>query len=244
MNPILIVKVGDTHPGIAASLGDFEDWVRAGLGPTPAPVVVVDPRGGAPLPSPDRIAGAVVTGSHSMVTDREPWNASLAAWLAAMVGREVPLLAICYGHQALADALGGEVGDLPGGVEVGTVEVARTPEADDDPLLGSLPEAFPAQAAHRQGVRRLPPGAVLLARTSREPHAAFRVGRCAWGVQFHPEFSPEAASGYVRAVAGRPHSGIDARALLAPVAPTPTASSVLATFARLATGGRGGVVPP
>jgi GMP synthase (glutamine-hydrolysing) len=236
MKPVLIVKVGDTHSGIAASLGDFEDWVRAGLGPTPAPIEVVDPRPGASLPSPDRIAGAIVTGSHSMVTDREPWNARLAEWLVAMVDREVPLLAICYGHQALADALGGEVGDLPGGVEVGTVDVERTSEAAGDPLLGDLPDAFPAQMAHRQGVRRLPPGVVLLARTGREPHAAFRVGRCAWGVQFHPEFSAEAARGYVLAVAGRPGSGIDAGTLLARVAPTPLAAGVLATFARLATG--------
>jgi GMP synthase (glutamine-hydrolysing) len=174
-----------------------------------------------------------------MVTDREPWNGALAGWLADAVGREVPLLGICYGHQALADALGGEVGDLPGGVEVGTVEVTRTPEAAGDPLLGGLPDAFPAQAAHRQGVRRLPPGAVLLARTAVEPHAAFRVGRRAWGVQFHPEFSAEATSGYVRAVAARGGAGIDAEALLARVAPTPRAASVLATFARLATVGAG-----
>jgi GMP synthase (glutamine-hydrolysing) len=174
-----------------------------------------------------------------MVTDREPWGAALAAWLAEAVRREVPLLGICYGHQALADALGGEVGDLPGGVEVGTVEVATTPEAAGDPLLGEMPEVFPAPMAHRQGVRRLPPGAVLLARTAVEPHAAFRVGRRAWGVQFHPEFSAEATSGYVRAVAARGGAGIDAEALLARVAPTPRAASVLATFARLATVGAG-----
>src|SRR5690348_8631928 len=75
------------------------------------------------------IAGVVVTGSHSMVSHREPWSERAAQWLAGVVESDrVPVLGICYGHQLLAHALGGEAGDHPAAIEIGTVQV-RTTEA-------------------------------------------------------------------------------------------------------------------
>ena len=86
------------------------------------------------------------------------------------------------------------------GIELGTIEVERTAAAQNDPLFATLPQRFAAQSAHRQSVRRLPAGAVLLAGNAFEPHHAYRVGARAWGVQFHPEFSAAATAAYVRAV--------------------------------------------
>ena len=222
--PLVIFKVGSTHPEIAAELGDFEHWIASGLPANAPPVKVVDPRAGDALPSPSEVAGVIVTGSHSMVTDREPWSEQVAGWLRDAVTVEVPVLGICYGHQLLAHALGGDVHFHPGGIELGTVPIELTTEAADDPLFTGLPRRFPAQAAHRQSVRRLPPTATRLAGNGFEPHHAYRVGRNAWGVQFHPEFSAAATAAYVRA------SALDAPA---PVADTPEAATVLARFARL-----------
>lgn len=222
--PLVIFKVGSTYPDIAAELGDFEHWIAAGLPGDAPPVVVVDPRAGDPLPDAAGLAGAIVTGSHSMVTDREPWSEQMAAWLRGAVAAELPVLGICYGHQLLAHALGGEVSNHPQGVELGTVEVARTDAAQNDPLFAALPARFAAQSAHRQSVRRLPEGAVLLAGNTFEAHHAYRVGPSAWGVQFHPEFSAAATAAYVRAV-GDP-------AAPAPfVGPSDAAASVLQRFA-------------
>ncbi len=79
----------------------------------------------------------------------------------------------------------------------------------------------------------MPHGAVGLAANAHEPHHAFRIGRCAWGVQFHPEFDAAAMRGYVEAHAdGLP----DAAAVAGTVAPTPEAASLLTRFARLAAG--------
>ena len=82
-------------------------------------------------------------------------------------------------------------------------------------------------------LRRLPDGAVRLARTAADPVQAFRAGS-AWGVQFHPEFTDDTMRAYVRdqAAAVR-EEGRDPEAVLADVRPSP-AGQVLARFAWLA----------
>ncbi len=231
-----IVKLGDTLPALHYTHGDFEHWIAQGLqtGQANPPIRVVDPREGQTLPELGQCAGIVVTGSHAMVTDRAPWSEATADWLAQAVAIEVPVLGICYGHQLLAHALGGEVANHPQGLEVGVARVHTTPAAAHDPLLGHLPASFAAPVAHRQSVRRLPAGAVALAHNAFEGHHAFRVGACAWGVQFHPEFGPDASAAYVDHLAADLRAqGSDPIHLRQAVTPTPHAASLLARFATL-----------
>jgi len=108
-------------------------------------------------------------------------------------------LGICFGHQLLAQALGGNVERNPRGREIGTVRVKLLPEASRDALFLGLPSELEVNATHVDTVTRLPEGATLLASTSLERHAAYRVGESAWGVQFHPEIDGDVMRGYVRA---------------------------------------------
>ncbi len=234
--PILVLKTGSTHASIRERLGDFEDWIAAGLRAGGAEVVVHDATAGdAPPPAHGTVAGVVITGSHAMVSEREAWSEALVPWLQAAVATGLPTLGICYGHQLLAHALGGEVTHHPEGVEIGTVTVEQHAAAASDPLLGGLPETFPAQAVHWQSVRRLPPGAVLLAGSAHESHHAFRIGERAWGVQFHPEFSDTALRAYLDGLGDLlADEGLDAAGIAARLQPTPDAASVLPRFARLA----------
>jgi len=233
--PILIIKTGSTHVPIRERLGDFEHWVADGLMQGELPVAVHDARLHGEPPFHRRLAGVVITGSHSMVSEREPWSEALVPWLQTTVQAGVPVLGICYGHQLLAHALGGEVGHHPNGVEIGTVTVQREAASVDDPLLGALPEQFEAQAVHWQSVRRLPQGAVPLARSAHEAHHAFRVGPRAWGVQFHPEFSDQALQAYLDGLGPTlAREGRDAAQISAALKKTPEAASVLPQFARLA----------
>ena len=229
--PLVIVKVGDTHPELAATQGDFEHWILRGLGDTTLPVVVLDPRRGDTLPAPEATAGAMVTGSHAMVSHREAWSEATGRWLANAARAGVPVLGICYGHQLLADALGGQADDHPQGLEIGTVSIDRLPAAVDDPLFQYLPAHFDAQVVHRQSALQLPPGAVRLAANAWEPNQAFRVGERAWGVQFHPEFDERAMRAYVDRFAGELP---DADTLRARVRPTPAAAGLLPRFAAIA----------
>ena len=102
----------------------------------------------------------------------------------AAVQREAPLIGICLGHQLLGAATGGEVIRSPE-PEVGWYGVRVTPEGREDPLFSSLPEDFTAYQWHSFAVDP-PEGAVV---TARNPTCVqgYRVGACAWGVQFHPE---------------------------------------------------------
>ncbi|MBN1140265.1 MAG: glutamine amidotransferase [Deltaproteobacteria bacterium] len=231
----LIVKMGSTFPALKERLGDFEDWILAGMGVPRQQAEVVHPPAGDPLPDPEGFAGIVMTGSHAMVSDRERWSESLAPWLQRVAAQGVPFLGICYGHQLLGRALGGEVADHPCGPEVGTVRVTLRREASADPLFGQLPETFPAQVTHGQSVLQLPPGALLLASSDHEPHQAFRVGKAAWGVQFHPEFSVAATRFYVEALADRLRAwGCDPERLRSSVCDTPEAAGLLRRFTALA----------
>ena len=235
MKPLYILKVGTTFPDTARRLGDFDDWTRAGLGDPGLPIEILAVAAGAPLPPPGICAGAVITGAHEMVTDDLPWSLALECWLPTLLNLGRPVLGICYGHQLLARALGGTVGTLPGGSELGTLSLRTAPERVDDPLFGSLPERFLAQVAHEQSVLMLPPGAVALAASAREPHHAVRFGPRAWGVQFHPEFDTAVMRDYLQAetatlAADRASVADRSRE----VAETPEAAAVLARFGRLA----------
>lgn len=195
---LTILKVGSTYESIASEHRDFDTWIANGAGVDLRTIQVIDAVAGDALPDPSHLRAVVVTGSPAMVTDRAPWSERAAAWLAEVVRAETPLLGICYGHQLLAHALGGAVGNNPRGRQIGTVDVTLTAEAIADPLLGALRPVSHLPVSHLQSVIQLPPGARLLASTARDPHHAFAVGARAWGVQFHPEFNATIARGYIR----------------------------------------------
>ena len=123
--------------------------------------------------------------------EEHPWLEDIKALLTWAVANAKPTLAICLGGQLLADALGGCVKPGDRGLEAGAVILNSLDPVATDPLFGSLPWPVRMVEHHRDAISRLPPGAVWLAESSQYEHQVFRVGDCAWGVQFHPEVSPE-----------------------------------------------------
>jgi GMP synthase (glutamine-hydrolysing) len=100
----------------------------------------------------------------------------------------IPTFASCWGFQALARALGGEVVTDLARAEVGTFEIQLTAAGRRDPLFGPLGERFLAQLGHQDVVTRLPADAVLLATSGRGVNQAFTFpGKPIYCTQFHPE---------------------------------------------------------
>ncbi len=232
--PLATLKAGSAMAPVRERFGDFEDWLRAGLRLPASDLRLIRVAEGEPLPPPDECGGIVITGSHAMVTDNLPWSVALAAWLPAVVRKRIPLLGICYGHQLLAAAMGGRVDHHPCGPEIGTVAVELLPAAKHDPLFAALPASFPVHCFHSQSVLTLPPQAVPLARNDLEPHHAFRLGTCAWGVQFHPEYTRKIMAAEVAAAAEQlAAAGLNPAALQATAQACPAAASLLARFAAL-----------
>lgn len=235
--PFLILQTGAPVASMRRH-GSFAHWIRVAAGLAADEAVVVDVEHGDALPLRAGFAGVIVTGSAAMVTERRDWSERSAAWLAEAAQAGLPLLGICYGHQLIAHALGGEVGDNPQGREMGTVAIERLPEATDDPLFAGLPARFSAQVTHLQSVLRPPPDATVLARSARDACQAYRWRTRVWGLQFHPEFSTLHMRGYIRARrAALAQEGCDARRLEAEVHAAPLARRVLRRFVRQARAG-------
>ena len=103
----------------------------------------------------------------------------------------MPILGLCLGAQMLAHALGGEVGKLPDGPEVGFHEMALTPAGREDPMFKGIPWWSRQFQWHEDAVLSAPPDARVLATSKRTPIQAFAVGTSSYGLQYHPEYTRE-----------------------------------------------------
>ncbi len=238
----LILKMGSTLPELIASQGDFEDWTVHNMGLPRSAVRVINVAGDETLPAHNEVASVVITGAHAMVTEHHAWSERAATWLVGAVARKLPILGICYGHQLLAYALGGEVGDNPQGREFGTVNLTLTAAGHTDQLLKHIahtksnpsPATFKGHMAHTQSILRLPPKARVLATSAHEAYAAVAFTPTTWGVQFHPEFDSNVTCRYIVTYAELLRGeGQSPEALQVSVRETPKAATILRRFAEL-----------
>lgn len=172
----------DSGPGRLPAWADAEgvrtDLVRADAGD--------------PLPAAQDLDGLVMLGGGFLPDDdeRAPWLPAERALVADCLREGVPVLGICLGAQLLALVGGGEVRGEHGLPEKGVTALTALSAASEDPLLAGIAAdggGFVGIESHRDQVTRLPEGATLLVRSERCAHQAFRLGRCAWATQWHPE---------------------------------------------------------
>jgi len=234
MKPFLILETGRPVASLRRH-GGFGHWIRVAAGLSRHEAHSWDVVEGEALPQARNYAGVLVTGSGAMVSDREPWSERSAEWLREAAHAGQPVFGICYGHQLLAHALGGQVDYNPNGREMGTVAVTLNDHAGDDPLFTGLPRAIHAQTTHSQTVIAAPADAVVLASSDKDGCQAFRWQGRAWGVQFHPEFSAGMMRGYIHArrdaLAGE---GRCPQTMLQSVKAAPLARRVLKRFIHVA----------
>ncbi|MEN9724007.1 MAG: synthase [Pseudomonadota bacterium] len=140
----------------------------------------------------------VLSGSRTAATDTGPWISQLDSVIAEAIEAGIPILGVCYGHQAIARVLGSSKGShlnvrRSATPEIGWTSITRSSEPAAQTLLGALPERFHSFSVHYDEVCDLPRGCVLLASSERCAIQAYASQeRPIFGVQFHPERSCEA----------------------------------------------------
>jgi GMP synthase-like glutamine amidotransferase len=178
MKPVIVVRHEDPD-----NLALGEEVLRAaGLR-----LEYVDLWRGGSLPAAGDVEAVVLLGGTMGVGDREqfPFLAAERDLVQDCLRQDVPVLGICLGAQLLADAAGGRVMRAPRR-SIGFLPVARTDLAASDQLFNGWCATDRVLRWH-EDTFTLPPGAVLLMVADDVRNQAFRVGRSAWGVQFHIE---------------------------------------------------------
>lgn len=180
------------HPGDGEKFAAMIKGVRPGW-----TVETFDATEGA-LPELLDHDGYMVTGSPASVNGGEAWVAPLLEVLRRIAAQGTPLFGACFGHQAIAKALGGEVGENPGPFVLGPVTAEMTrPQPWMDPPQATVRLA----AAHGEQVTRLPDGAETVASGPGCPIAGFVMGTSVFTTTYHPEMTPDFIAALIEAYA-------------------------------------------
>lgn len=130
------------------------------------------------------IDGILISGSPASVNDPDPWVERLMQVIREAVAEEIPVFGACFGHQAIARALGGTVGKNPDkGWRLGRVESAVLAPA---PWIGAAQD-IALHAAHKEQVTVLPKGMTVLGGTADVPFGHLALGKRVYSTQYHPE---------------------------------------------------------
>lgn len=153
-------------------------------GELPPPVTTTS--GLYPSDEPSAFDAVVISGSQSSVYEDRPWIVQLSTWVEDAIHTGIPMLGVCWGHQLLAQILGGRVEG--GEYELGYVSVNQR---ESDGFFSEVPNTFTAFATHSDYVVELPDGATILAENDASIQS-FRHGSL-FTTQFHPEYDEETA---------------------------------------------------
>lgn len=204
MTRIAIIETGAPPPALLGEYGDYPSMFAAMLGEG-FETETFDAVNG-PLPDAEAFDGVMITGSPAGVYDDLPWIAPLLDWIRAAKGR-TRLVGICFGHQAMAQALGGHVEKSERGWGVGlhTYDVAG-----GEPWMGEAATvAIPV--SHQDQVVVQPPTSRVTIRSGFTPYAGLAYGDDAISFQCHPEFLPAYAGALLGGRRGRiPDAVVDA----------------------------------
>ena len=178
-----ILQTGHAPDAILGETGDYHqlfERLLAGHDFTFKTWAVVD---NVPLPRPDEADGWLITGSRHGAYEDHPWIPPLEALIRQIRDSGRPLIGVCFGHQIIAQALGGTVEKFPGGWAVGRQTYQ----------YGGRDVAV--NAWHQDQVTTLPEGATVLGGNAFAPHAFLGYGDTIWTCQPHPEYGSDVIGG-------------------------------------------------
>ncbi|SDC44064.1 type 1 glutamine amidotransferase [Ruegeria marina] len=134
----------------------------------------------------DGIDGAMITGSPASVLGTAPWIGRLLELIRDMHSRQIPIFGACFGHQAIALALGGRIGRNPGGWVQG---LTRNRMLERPVWARDLPDEVRLYGSHVEQVTALPAGATAIMQGPDCPISGFAIGDRIYTTQHHPEMT-------------------------------------------------------
>jgi len=136
----------------------------------------------------DECDGYVITGSKASVYDNEDWISRLGDYTKQLYANNRKLIAVCFGHQLIAEVFGGktEKSSKGWGVGVHTIEIVA-----HKTWMQPVKHQLNVVASHQDQVTRLPPGAELIASSAFCQNSMFQLGNNILTIQGHPEFSKD-----------------------------------------------------
>ena len=149
---------------------------------------------------PEDYDGYIVTGSPASVNGPEPWIARLSQFIRELHARRINLFGACFGHQAIAVALGGEVTRSSKGWGLGTADTHFDAFA---PWMQPAHSKLTLYAAHEEQVTKLPVGAAVLGGDDFCPIGAYRIGDHVFATEYHPEMTPDFIAALVEHLDGK-----------------------------------------
>lgn len=180
-----ILQTGHAPGALVESSGNYDQMFRTlldGQGFEFETYAVLDGQ----FPSgADAADGWLITGSKFGVYEDHAWIPLLEDLVRAIDAKGLPLIGICFGHQIIAQALGGRVEKFVGGWAVGRVEYQQ-----DGRLLA-------LNAWHQDQVTKRPEGARVVAGNDFCANGILAYGDTIWTLQPHPEFSTEFVAGLI-----------------------------------------------
>ena len=180
-----ILQTGHSPDEVRGDLGDYSDMFARLLGGHGFDFVTFNVVDGEFPAGPDDADGWLITGSKHGAYEDHAWIPQLEALIRAIRDAGKPLIGVCFGHQIIAQALGGKVEKFAGGWAVGPT----TYDFDGDTLT--------LNAWHQDQVTVLPPGATVLASNAFCANAALAYGDTILTIQPHPEFGAPLIQGLI-----------------------------------------------
>ncbi|MCE8533410.1 type 1 glutamine amidotransferase [Ruegeria pomeroyi] len=181
-----ILLTGHAPDTLIDATGDYDAFFVRLLGPQSfdfETFAVVDGQ----FPSGAEAAdGWLITGSRHGVYEDHPWIPPLEALIREIRDKGQPLIGVCFGHQIIAQALGGKVEKFKGGWAIGPTKYD----------MGG--EQVTVNAWHQDQVVALPDGAEVLASNDFCRNAMVAYGDTIWTIQAHPEYDNEFIGGLIR----------------------------------------------
>lgn len=195
-----VLETGPVATQLVAEYGEYTQHFERLLRPhlPEASFVGYSVHSGALPDRCDAADGWIISGSKYGAYEDLPWIPPLEEFLRTALRSGIPVAGICFGHQILATALGGEVTKFDGGWGLGVhdYDVHLAPS-----WMDTAADSFRTIAIHQDQIARLPPNATRLAGSAFCEFAALAYGDpdtpAAISVQPHPEFVPDFAAGLI-----------------------------------------------